>query len=68
MTDNAMSNVLLMALVCVCAALLYLDWRRQGETELLHERVDRLERAGYVRTITVATSEPSPSELLTEGT
>lgn len=36
--------MLLAALLAVCAALLYLDWRRQGELELLHVRVDALER------------------------
>jgi hypothetical protein len=66
MNDSAMTNVLLVALLCSCAALLYLDWRRQGETELLHERVDRLEAVGFVRTITVESREPAPTELLRE--
>ena len=39
-------TVLLVALLCACAALLYLDWRRQGEVELLSERVDKLQ--GFV--------------------
>ena len=39
-------NVALMftLLLCVCGALLYLDWRRQGEIELLHERLDGIDR------------------------
>lgn len=38
-------NVALMfvLVLCVCGALLYLDWLRQGEIELLHERLDGLE-------------------------
>ena len=31
------------ALLLVCGALLYLDWRRQGELELLLERLRALE-------------------------
>ena len=38
MRNRAMDTLLLVALLCACAALLYLDWRRQGEVELLHER------------------------------
>lgn len=32
------------ALLCVCGALLYLDWRRQGEIDNLHARLDTFER------------------------
>lgn len=38
------TEVVLAALLLVCAALLYLDWRRQGEIENLHARIDTLER------------------------
>lgn len=44
MSRRAMDTVLLVALLFACAALLYLDWRRQGEVELLHARVDAHER------------------------
>ena len=36
-------TLLVVALLLVCAALLYLDWRRQGEIELLHVRLDALD-------------------------
>lgn len=37
---------LMFALVLVvCGALVYLDWRRQGEIEFLHERIDGLDEA-----------------------
>lgn len=42
---RAGDTLLLVALLCVCAALLYLDWRRQGEVELLNERVDKVQGA-----------------------
>lgn len=40
-------NVMLMValVLCVCGALVYLDWRRQGEIEFLHERIDGLDAA-----------------------
>lgn len=44
MSEAALTNALLVVLVLCCGSLLYLDWRRQGELELLHLRVDGLER------------------------
>lgn len=34
----------MVVMLAVCGALLYLDWRRQGEIDLLHDRLDLLER------------------------
>lgn len=35
--------VLLVLVLFVCTTLLYLDWRRTGEIEFLHERVDSID-------------------------
>ena len=41
MNDGASRTILTMLLLCV-AALVYLDWRRTGEIENLHARLDKL--------------------------
>lgn len=41
MNEKTTQTLLTALLLCV-AALLYLDWKRQGEIELLHERLDNL--------------------------
>jgi hypothetical protein len=57
------TTALILVMLCV-AALLYLDWRRQGEIELLHERIDSLPQAAP-RTLRPSTpredAAPSPA-------
>lgn len=43
--DERSTALMFVLVLCVCGALLYLDWRRQGEVELLHERLDSLDAA-----------------------
>lgn len=45
MTEKTTQTLLTALLICV-GALLYLDWKRQGEIELLHERLDNLRLDG----------------------
>lgn len=59
MNRRVMDTLLLVALLLACSALLYLDWRRQGEVELLHERVDTFE--GRLRGIASAATQPTQS-------
>lgn len=63
MKQRDVAMMMLLVLV-VCAALLYLDWRRQGEIELLHERIDSLDAAAAqaLATLYPADREPSPVE------
>lgn len=42
MKDRDVALMFVLVLV-VCGALLYLDWRRQGEIEYLHSRFDSIE-------------------------
>lgn len=44
MKSHGTEAFMLAIVLFVCGALLYLDWRRQGEVELLHARVDELDR------------------------
>lgn len=41
MSDKTTQTLLFAVLLCV-GALMYLDWKRQGELDLLHERLDNL--------------------------
>lgn len=51
--DNGSSFVMFALVLCV-AALLYLDWWRQGELQLLSDRLDSLERSTKARRTTKA--------------
>lgn len=44
MNDQRVTQALLFALILTCAALLYLDWRRQGEIDYLAEELLRVDK------------------------
>lgn len=42
MSEHTGTAMMVVLLLVVCGSLVYLDWRRQGEIDNLHARIDRL--------------------------
>jgi hypothetical protein len=49
MSDDAALRTILFLLLLTCACLVYLDWRRSGEIEYLHERLDAIDMRPVAR-------------------
>ena len=62
--DERNTALMFVLVLCVCGALLYLDWRRQGEIEYLHDRFDALNDAADAAMSRLRGDEPAPAELI----
>lgn len=55
------NTVIIVLLLLVCAALVYLDWRKGGEIELLHARIDTMVPPTPMRTAAPPPTTPPPT-------